>query len=185
MVFIRKNKYILAMILGIVSMALMFPSITNMIKNMKDTAASGYDISVQIVLVLIEYICIFLSELIFIIIGARRMMDKILFLCALILYYASEIAIYGYQAFGQGNYSSIYNILISILCIVAVFVSLVNRRFVISSVVLFLIDAAFALSGTFTGSTVSLSSLILIVLLTFFVLLYNSNVDDVSYDTYS
>ena len=64
MVFIRKNKYILAMILGIVSMALMFPSITNMIKNMKDTAASGYDISVQIVLVLIEYICIFLSELI-------------------------------------------------------------------------------------------------------------------------
>ena len=36
MVFIRKNKYILAMILGIVSMALMFPSITNMIKNMKD-----------------------------------------------------------------------------------------------------------------------------------------------------
>ena len=112
-------------------------------------------------------------------------MDKILFLCALILYYASEIAIYGYQAFGQGNYSSIYNILISILCIVAVFVSLANRRFVISSVVLFLIDAAFALSGTFTGSTVSLSSLILIVLLTFFVLLYNSNVDDVSYDTYS
>ena len=80
MVFIRKNKYILAMILGIVSMALMFPSITNMIKNMKDTAASGYDISVQIVLVLIEYICIFLSELIFIIIGARRMMDKVLFL---------------------------------------------------------------------------------------------------------
>ena len=112
-------------------------------------------------------------------------MDKVLFLTALILYFASSGVYYFYEIFFQGDYSSIFILLISILCIAVVFVSLANRRFVIANVVLFLIEAAFALSGTFTGSTVSLSSLILIVLLTFFVLLYNSNVDDVNYDNYS
>ncbi len=184
MLFIRKNKYVLAMILGIVSMALMVPSITGTIKSIKYFAEMGEDITLQLLL-LIEYICIFASELIFVIIGVRRMMDKVLFLTALILYFASSGVYYIYEIFFQGDYSSIYNLLISILCIAVVFVSLANRRFVIANVVLFLIDAAFALSGTFTGSTVSLSSLILIVLLTFFVLLYNSNVDDVNYDTYS
>ena len=41
MLFIRKNKYVLAMILGIVSMALMVPSITGTIKSIKYFAEMG------------------------------------------------------------------------------------------------------------------------------------------------
>lgn len=184
MLFIRKNKYILAVVLGIVSMALMIPNITGTITSIKYFAEMGEDITLHLLL-LIEYICIFASELIFVIIGVRRMMDKVLFLTALILYFASSGVYYIYEIFLQGEYSLIFNLMMTILCIVAVFVSLTNRRYVISSIILLLIEAAFALSATFTGSTMSLSSLILIVLLLFFVLLYNSNVDDVNYDTYS
>ena len=89
MVFIRKNKYILAVVLGIVSMALMIPNITGTITSIKYFAEMGEDITLHLLL-LIEYICIFASELIFVIIGVRRMMDKVLFLTALILYFASS-----------------------------------------------------------------------------------------------
>ena len=62
----------------------------------------GEDITLQLLL-LIEYICIFASELIFVIIGVRRMMDKVLFLTALILYFASSGVYYIYEIFFQGD----------------------------------------------------------------------------------
>ena len=140
MLFIRKNKYILALVLGIVSMALIIPNITGAIKSIKYFAEIGEDITLQLLL-LIENICIFASELIFVIIGVRRMMDKVLFLTALILYFASSGVYYVYEIFFQGEYSLIFNLMITILCIVAVFVSLSNRRYVLSSIILLLIDS--------------------------------------------
>ena len=185
--FISRNRYILFIILGIVAMALMIPNITRLINTFQSYGEAGITLPKQMLFLLVEYICIFLAELMFLIIGYRKSMDKYIILASLILYYASTSAYYIYGIFFEQDYASIFNLLIAVLCIVTVFISLTNPRYQFSAIILLLIDAAFNLSDTFTGSTAGFSELILCVLLLFSVILYNRNslIDNTEYDTFS
>ena len=184
--FISKNRYVLFVILGVVSMALMISNITKLINDFQYYIENGIELTTRMIFLLVEYICIFFAELVFVIIGYRRQMDKYLILTSVILYYASTGAMYVYEVFFRNDFSYILNLAISVLCIVTVFISLTNPRYFLSSLILLLIDSAFCLSNTFAGSTVGLSTLILTILLIFSVVLYNDRrVDDNDYNAYS
>ena len=79
-----------------------------------------------------------------------------------------------------------FNIIISVLCIVTVVLALTNPRYMISAIILLLIDSAFNLSYTFIGSTSGFSSLILTIMLIFTVVLYKSSLrEDTEFTIYS
>ena len=79
-----------------------------------------------------------------------------------------------------------FNIIISVLCIDTVVLALTNPIYMISAIILLLIDSAFNLSYTFTGSTSSFSSLILTIMLIFTVVLYKSSLrEDTEFTIYS
>ena len=64
--------------------------------------------------------------------------------------------------------------------------ALTNPRYMISAIILLLIDSAFNLSYTFTGSTSGFSSLILTIMLIFTVVLYKSSLrEDTEFTIYS
>jgi len=110
--FIKKNKYILCIILGVVAMALMIPNIARMFKQFQYYSENGVEIPMALIFLLVEYICIFIAELVFALIGYRRSMDKSLIITSVILYYASTGAYYVYEAFVENDYSYVFNIII-------------------------------------------------------------------------
>ena len=168
-------------------MALMIPNITRLINTFQNYGEAGINLPKEYIFLLVEYICIFLAELLFIVIAYRRSMDKYIILTSVILYYASTSAYYVNEVFFNNNYSGIFSLAVSLLCIVTIFISLTNPRYVLSAVILLLVDAAFDLSDTFTGSTVGFSELILSVLLIFTVILYSGTLvnENNEYDTFS
>ena len=184
--FIKKNKYILCIILGVVAMALIIPNITRTIKEFQYYNNHDLEIPMALIFLLVEYICIFIAELVFVLIGYRRSMDKSLVITSVILYYASTGAYYIYEAFVLDDFSYVFNVIISVLCVVTIILALTNPRYMISAIILLLIDSAFNLSSTFTGSTAGFSTLILTVMLIFTVVLYkNSLRDDTEFTIYS
>ena len=184
--FIKKNKYILCIILGVVAMALMIPNITRMFKQFQYYSQNGLEMPTASIFLLVEYICIFIAELVFVLIGYRRSMDKTLIITSVILYYASTGAYYVYEAFVENDFSYVFNLIISVLCIVTVVLALTNPRYMISAIILLLIDSAFNLSYTFIGSTSGFSSLILTIMLIFTVVLYKSSLrEDTEFTIYS
>ena len=187
MVFIKKNKFILAIILGIVSMSLMIPQIAEGINTIKRYADIGGDIPALTYFILAEYICIFFAEVVFIIIGARRTFDPYLIMASATLYYASKAAYNIYNVIYFQDYSSVYSIVVEILALALTILAITRPRFFFYAFILLLVDSAFCLSSTFTGSTAGLSTLILTVMLIFAVYISctNRNIDEVDYDQYS
>jgi hypothetical protein len=114
-------------------------------------------------------------------------MDKNLIMLSVVLYYASEVAYYVYQIFLGEDYSFIFSLIVSVLCIITVILALTNPRFLFSGIILLLIDSAFNLSTTFAGSTVGFSTLLLDVILIFTLILFNKNQDsdEGEYNIYS
>lgn len=178
MEFIKKNKYLLCIILGIVSMALIISNTSSIYRTIQSFKEYGSEIPVHLIFLIINYICIFLAELIFVVIGYRKQMDKNLIMLSVVLYYASEVAYYVYQIFLGEDYSFIFSLIVSVLCIITVILALTNPRFLFSGIILLLIDSAFNLSTTFAGSTVGFSTLLLDMILIFTLILFNKNQDN-------
>jgi len=186
MVFIKRNKYLLFIILGIVSMALMIPNISDRIRSIQYYINNGLEVPARVVFNLVQFVCIFLAEIMFIIMGARRRMDKYIFLTSVILYYASTGSYSIYRGIVDGDYSVYFSVIMAVLCIVTVFMALYNPRYQFTALIILLIDLAFHVSETFTGSTVGLSSLILSTLLIFSIILYKDyREDDLDSNIYS
>lgn len=187
MVFIKKNKFILSMILGIIAVALIIPSISSTIDSIRTITKYEQGVPARFYFTLIEYICIFFSELIFIIIGVRRSLDRYLVASSAILYYASLSANTIYEIVVDSDYSSIFSLIIQLLCLIMTILAITKPQFLFGALVIIMVDAAFSLSRTFAGSTLSFSTLILAVLLIFalYFSCYNRNLNDVDYDQYS
>ena len=187
MTFIKNNKYVLAIVLGIIAVALVIPSISSTIDYIRIYLQAGEEVQLRLYFKLIEYICIFFAELIFIIIGVRRSLDKYLVASSAILYYTSLSANILYNIIVNSEYSAIFNLLIEVLCLVLTILAITRPRYLFGAIVLILVDAAFSLSNTFAGSTLGFSTLILGVLLIFALYLscYNRNINEVDYDQYS
>ena len=187
MSFIKNNKYILAIVLGIVSVALLIPSITDVIDIMRARIEYGVEVPARYYFDLVKYICIFFAEIIFIIIGVRRTLEKYLIAGAAILYYASMSATIIYGIAVDGDYSSIFNLLIEVLCLVATILAITRPQYLFGAIVVILIDLAFNLSKTFGGSTLGFSVLILDILLIFALYLScrTNSLNEVDYDQYS
>ncbi len=169
MKIISKNRYILFLILGIVAMALMVPSIYSAVDRVKYFSSEESEYFTYYCFQLVEYICIFMAELVFVIIGLRKQMTEPIVMTAAILYYASSITFKIYDVIQTSNYRYVFDIAIEILCLVTVVLALSKPSFLLSAIILLLIDSAFNLANTFSGSTFGLSSLILSVMLIFVV----------------
>lgn len=134
-----------------------------------------------------EYFCIFLAELVFVVVGVKKLMSQSIILSAAILYYASSITFNIYAITQFESYNYVFDIAIKVLCLCTVVFALSHPRFLLSAIILLLIDSAFNLSSTFSGSTLGFSSLILSVMLIFAVYFccIKPDNDEVDYNIYS
>lgn len=185
--YIKNNKYILSLVLGIVAVALIIPSITGAIDAIQ--TIKDYEVETKylfkLYFTLAQYICIFLAEIIFIIIGVRKTLESHLLIGASILYYASISTAFIYNIFVYKEYSNIFSLIIEILCLVTTILAITKPRYLFSAIVLIIVDAAFNLSKTFAGSTLAFSELILSVLLIFGLYFSCKKAYEVDYDQYS
>lgn len=163
MTFIKTNKYLICLIMAIVGAALILPTISDYIDLFTNENISK-EVRVHYGTILLSSVAIFLCHIIFVIIGRSRNIQKNTLMCAIILYYSSEIIRIGYDIFEYDS-NDYFSIIIDALLMIITIMALYNPRFVLSAVVILLIDAAFNLSATFAGSTKALSELLLNVLL--------------------
>ena len=185
--FIKNNKYVLSLVLGIVAVALLIPSITGTIDGIQ--TYKNYEVETKyltkLYFTLAEYICIFFAEILFIAIGVRKTLESHLVIGASVLYYASISASAIYSIVVEDSYSTIFYLAIEVLCLVTTILAITKPRYLFTAIVLIIVDAAFNLSKTFAGSTLAFSELLLSILLIFALYFACKKAYEVDYDQYS
>ena len=182
--WLKRNLYLVYFVAAFVALSLVIVPIYNTVNALGNTDSSDYQMLLW--MNLSNYVCIAIAEIIFIVLASRRDLDKTLLMCAIILFFASDVLVDVYRIIEYQEYSSIYYILIDVALIIFMIMSLSNRRYFLSTVIILLMRAATSLLGTFTGSSIELSKLILDFMLLFAIYFYgNYNQIDDSYNTYS
>ncbi len=181
--FISKNKYLLFLVLGIVSMALVIPSIYEVIEEIRYYGSEQYYYYFK----LAQYICLFFAEVLFIIIGVKKSLNPSIIMVSATLYYVSIITIRIYQIAVSNNYSPVIDITIEFLCLVMTVLALSRPQYLFGAIILLLVDSAFNLANTFAGSTIGMSTLILNLMLIFAIYFCctKPKIEEVYYDQFS
>ena len=169
---IRRNKFNIILVASIVAIFLLLPSLANAIEDFKnynkylrDGATYYRELRNTTLISIIEFLCLIIADVFLLVMGRKRSIDKTLIMFAIILYYASDSIDPIYDFIKNDDYSSIYSVIINVIIASFAIIALSNDRYLFASLVLLLIDAAFALVSSFGGSAVGLSKLILILVL--------------------
>ncbi len=170
--FVRRNKFILFVILGIISFSLIVPSLITLIDSLDN--ASG-DYKTYLLIRITEYACFMLTAVVFIIQGSKKYLDKTLISCGIILYYASDTAELLYNFIKYDSYSSVFYIVLNVVIIIVSIMALTNAKYFFTAAIILLIDCAFSLVQTFNGSAVGFASLMLSLMIIAAIYFYSSS----------
>ena len=157
--WLKRNYFIVLLVASIVALSLTIVPIYNLIDLISNSSSDEYKTSLWMSLV--YYVGLGLAEVVFIIIASRRSLDKKFIILAILLYFVSDIAVSVYRLIANQSYTAIYSIAINAALIIFMILSLSDRRYFFTTLIILLIDAAPALLGTFSGSEIDFSALLL------------------------
>ena len=182
--WLKRNLYTVLLVAAVVALSLILVPLYTSINSIRYTES---DAATTIIwLNIVNYGCIALAELSFIILGVRRNLEKPYLIFAIILFFVSSIALNVYRLVWYEDYVSIYYIVIDVAVMIFMILSLSNRSYFLTTLIILLVDASTSLLGTFTGSSIEFSKLIFDFMLLISVYFY-SNYEQLNsdYNNYS
>ena len=182
--WLKRNYYVVLLVASLVALSLIIVPVYNAIDALMDGASGDYRTSLW--MNLITDTCIAVAEVLFVILASRRYLDRTLIVLAIALFFVSDIVLSCYRVFQYQDYSHVYYILIDVAIICLMVMSLTNRRYLLATLVVILMEAATSLLGTFNGSNIEFSKLILDFMLLSAIYFYSTNEQvEAEYNTYS
>lgn len=183
--WLRKNFLVVLLVTSCVALSLIvvpFYNSVDTIMNFPDDVTDSY--RTYMIINMFGYLCLAVSEIIFIVMSSRKGLDKKYIILALVIFFLADISLPIYRLIVNQAYSSIYTIIIKLLVIVFMILSLSDRRFFLVTLIVLLIDAAPTLLGVFVGSQVDFSKLLLDFMLLFSIYFYIGSTPIEQNDTY-
>ncbi|MCR5706630.1 MAG: hypothetical protein K6G48_07535 [Acholeplasmatales bacterium] len=187
--FIKNNKYIISIVLGFVAVALSLSYLVNAydaFDTYSDYEYADSETKFQLLFNIFKGCAVVVASLLFIILGYRRIMDKGLIIAALVCYGLLDILDLIVEIRNSTfDYTCILSIAIDVLILVIGILALTDRKYFFTIFIVFLIDMAFNLLETFTGSTIGFALLILGAMLIGAIYLYNQEDNSSDYNYYN
>ena len=171
--WLKRNFFVVLIVAAIVSLSLVLVPIYNAIDALDTAGSEQYQRLLWMNIA--NYTCIAAAEVMFIIIASKRSLDKTLIMVAILLFFVSDIAITVYRMIEYKEYVGCYYILIDVALMIFMIMSLTNKRYFLTTLVILLVEAATSLLGTFNGSSIEFSKLILDFMLLFSIYFYSNN----------
>ncbi len=182
--WLKRNYYVVILVASLVALSLIIVPVYNTIDALMDGTTAEY--RTLLWMNLLTYTCIAVAEVLFVILASRRYLDKLIIMLAILLFFISDIVFSMYRIFEFKEFSHVYYILIDVAIICLMVMSLTNRRYLLATLVVILMEAATSLLGTFNGSGIEFSKLILDFVLMSAIYFYSTNaVTEAEYNTYS
>ena len=171
MSFIKRNLYLIFLIAGIVAFSLVFSPFYTILSNL-----NGNEITTYEVFMIVQLSSIVISAIVFIVMGARREMSKLLLITTIVIYFAASFALNIIQIVESQQYNLILNMAVDVLAIVFMVFALTNKKYFLAAFIIILVDSARLLLGVFGSSATSFAGLIINTLLIASIYFYDDNV---------
>ena len=177
--FIKNNKFVICLVMGFVALALAITHLSdtyNTYDNYSSVVDEFDNYCFQLLIDMVKDVMLIIASIVFIIMGYKNNLDKSLITLALIAYCALDLLDL-VVTFRNDNYSTspfVYaalDIMILVFCIL----SITNRRYFLTMLIVLMIDMSFNLLSTFNGSTRGLSALLIEVLILGSIYFYSNN----------